>query len=475
MKCIMWLYFFYFLSFQLLESSVNNLAATILSASMVDKIYSIGIALTATGYLCFAMLSRILHQKQWQNFILCVVYICTLISTWNMMSASTNTRFMPWGLSALFLWGYVGGSVHYYILEKTDPKHLGRKLGLFTAGAVVVQYLVQNLAVSWSLFILLLCMILCMCRFLLSFYEKRTDFVFVKESTSTELPKATVLPLEQENTIWAFSLKYPGLILILAACILTASVALMDGVIVSMDAYGISNVNNYTRFLYAIGLIVAGGLADYQNGKYLTIGTLISMLLSIISDGFLASSTTYTLAICCLYFFCGFYVVFFTITSIRFAAQSTFPFLWCGMGRICRGYITAIITIPIVALYGKLGSGILVLINILLTITLVLLYGKEIIGLLIESSVSGYSFEQTNLPDEFKIEQFKKYYKLTDKEALILVPLLFTERETQDIADELDISRRSLQRHISSLYEKTGTTTRVGLLQCYNSEEFLES
>ena len=37
----------------------------------------------------------------------------------------------------------------------------------------------------------------------------------------------------------------------------------------------------------------------------------------------------------------------------------------------------------------------------------------------------------------------------------------------QKIADDMGISRRVLQRHISSMYEKTETQTRVGLLMAY--------
>lgn len=45
--------------------------------------------------------------------------------------------------------------------------------------------------------------------------------------------------------------------------------------------------------------------------------------------------------------------------------------------------------------------------------------------------------------------------------------LLTTEDGVQEIADNLYISRRMVQRYISSIYEKTETKTRLGLFQSY--------
>ena len=41
------------------------------------------------------------------------------------------------------------------------------------------------------------------------------------------------------------------------------------------------------------------------------------------------------------------------------------------------------------------------------------------------------------------------------------------EENVQDIAEALSISRAALYRHIAGLNEKTGTKSRIGLLQFY--------
>ena len=42
-----------------------------------------------------------------------------------------------------------------------------------------------------------------------------------------------------------------------------------------------------------------------------------------------------------------------------------------------------------------------------------------------------------------------------------------TEDDLQCIADSLYISRRMVQRYVTSIYEKTETKTRLGLFQRY--------
>ena len=74
------------------------------------------------------------------------------------------------------------------------------------------------------------------------------------------------------------------------------------------------------------------------------------------------------------------------------------------------------------------------------------------------------SIEKTALFTKERFDSFANTYQLTNKEREIFEILITTETATQEIADMFGISRRGLQRHVASIYEKTGTQTRVGLL-----------
>ena len=77
------------------------------------------------------------------------------------------------------------------------------------------------------------------------------------------------------------------------------------------------------------------------------------------------------------------------------------------------------------------------------------------------------SAENSNARVEVDFECFADVHHLTGREREVLQKLLVSDGSVQDIADELYISRASLYRHISSMNEKTGTKTRVGLIQYY--------
>lgn len=65
------------------------------------------------------------------------------------------------------------------------------------------------------------------------------------------------------------------------------------------------------------------------------------------------------------------------------------------------------------------------------------------------------------------MQRFAESFSLTPRETEVLERLLSTEDGVQEIADSLFISRRVLQRYIASVYEKTGTKSRIGLFQIF--------
>lgn len=79
------------------------------------------------------------------------------------------------------------------------------------------------------------------------------------------------------------------------------------------------------------------------------------------------------------------------------------------------------------------------------------------------------------MEDSNKWELFVKHFCLTPRESEVLKKLIATEDNAQEIADSFYISRRSLQRHIASIYKKTGTKSRIGLFHIYINFMFGET
>lgn len=53
----------------------------------------------------------------------------------------------------------------------------------------------------------------------------------------------------------------------------------------------------------------------------------------------------------------------------------------------------------------------------------------------------------------------------------MLVAVTHDERPFKQVADELGISMRMVQRHLSSIYQKTNTQTRAGLSKAFPSTQ----
>ena len=72
-----------------------------------------------------------------------------------------------------------------------------------------------------------------------------------------------------------------------------------------------------------------------------------------------------------------------------------------------------------------------------------------------------------NLLAQEYLDLFSETYQLTDREKEVLIRMLSTEETGQEMANALFISRRVLVKHTSAIYEKTGSSGRIGLVQNY--------
>ena len=74
------------------------------------------------------------------------------------------------------------------------------------------------------------------------------------------------------------------------------------------------------------------------------------------------------------------------------------------------------------------------------------------------------------MDDHERLQVFSKEYSLTARETEVFCLLVNTEDTLQVIAENLYISRRTLERYISAIYEKTGVKSRIGLIRIYNEK-----
>lgn len=426
----------YFLTFMLTEADINNRTAELLGAGPVNPVYAGGLLCTAGGYLLYGVLcKRFAKQTLGKGSAFCALLLNFLSLVW-----PHPTSFLLGSFFCLLSLGMVGGYLHEQVGNTRPSGRLGTDLGLSMAGAILLQFVLQNSTNSHFVATALL---------LLLTISIAAPFFGGSDAA------AVVDAVPQRPGIF-----WESTVVVLMSCIL----ALQDSIVVLKNANGEIALFSYVRLFYALGLLLAGLLADWHNGCYFTLFVICAAFVSTIAiAAFRGGSTYFNLSMMAMYFYSGFYVMFLTHTYIQKGRGQANSGLISGLGRVLRSVATAVVVMAMIPFSGHESLGVISALSCLFAIAILVFafFGK----LLLPVARAAAQPEPAATFREERFERFFEQYSLTDREREVFRLFVTTEEENQFIADTLGISRRVLQRHIAAIYEKTGTCTRVGLLQ----------
>ena len=77
------------------------------------------------------------------------------------------------------------------------------------------------------------------------------------------------------------------------------------------------------------------------------------------------------------------------------------------------------------------------------------------------------SADDAAIDPEARLKDFASRFSLTPRETEVLAAVTADERPLKHVATDMGISLRVLQRHLTALYQKTGTQSRVGLTKLF--------
>ena len=142
------------------------------------------------------------------------------------------------------------------------------------------------------------------------------------------------------------------------------------------------------------------------------------------------------------------------------------PRFWSGLGRavnnICA-FVTGSLSIRLIQSENQiLRDGLLLVLFVLISIVF-FIYSNA----LYRRKKTEPRSREIKLGEKESLEMFAASFSLTEREKEVLEVILVSDENVQDIAETLMISRAALYRHIASLNEKTGTKSRIGLVQFY--------
>lgn len=277
-------------------------------------------------------------------------------------------------------------------------------------------------------------------------------------------------------------------ILLLACVSLIACVfSTLDNVATLANAQGMFDLSTWPRLLLAVSGIAAGFIFDLTKHRYSTVTILCVAMFSLVSALAIQTGSEVLLGLVIFYLSSGFFVVFFTSSFLRIAMRCANPSLWAGMGRAANNACAALVAIPSMAL---ISSGDIMLISsitiALAMVTLLVAHAlenvrrtarhkAEIEALKLAKLTAAQA--QTAKPQEEpeakapadkstpekRLAAFSEQYSLTPRERDVLSAVCSSEETLQCIADDMGISLRALQKHLTSIYRKSDTQSRAGL------------
>lgn len=256
--------------------------------------------------------------------------------------------------------------------------------------------------------------------------------------------------------------KITGFILVLCVLCMTMIFAALDNAVTLQHAKGSLDVGQWPRLLLAVSGILAGFLFDLKNHRYMSIVMFCVTLLSVLCVLVIVTGGSVLAGLIIFYLSSGFFVVYFTTRFMNYAIKSSVPALWAGMGRAVNNAGAAVVTGGSIAL---VEGGNVILISSVVLLLFVLI---SIAMFATERQQGKKKAEDAQTLD---LGAFAEKYSLTKRETEILEALLNFDDSAKDLAKQLYISRAALYRHISSLNEKTGTKSRIGLIQFYYQQK----
>ena len=414
-----------------------NMISRIVSGhrSVAAQNYALGVS--AVGFVLYPLLCRFCKGNAQTSVSVCAAVISIA------------------GLLLFLILGVFGSAVFYKslcLLE--DNTHIARLTGISYMLGTMLQIANSNLvhidiaeAAILSVFIMLLALMLIRAE---------------KNSVVPALSKS-----EPDGGNGRESLKI-SVILVFFVALMTCIFSTLDNAVTLIHASGEANIGQWPRVLLALSGLLAGFLFDTASRKYMSIVMYCITVLSTTCLVVLQFAGSFTVGLVIFYLAAGFFAVFFTVSFMEIARYTETPELWAGLGRAVNNLVAVLISGGSLAL---LNSG-----NNIAIITIELL-------LFVLASVAAFAYMNKRkaffdgleaeaadkLSDGERLQKLAEQFSLTPREAEVFGLLVNTEDGLQTIADNLYVSRRTLERYVSAIYEKTGARSRIGLVTLYNN------
>ena len=448
------LFAIYMFEYMVTLTFIDQRSADIMGPAWQLYLHYIDYALVALGFVSFALLRRIPEHFTLRRTLLLlpsVAYGCTMLLLFLMQNAAA---FSAAAMGAAYFLGLLGGMVYFCMAAAlADSPRAGRVMALGASGAVLLQYLLQE---YWHIAAgIPVALALGFCA-----------AVYLTVRRPWEWLTQDCLPYEAPKPETARAMTGTLIRLCLNALCLYALGTIYDRQMMLLNVqsgYEDYNLYAWPRLFTIAGYLLVGFLSDAGRGRLLSVATLCTALVALLNPALFGDPAYYTTNMCLFYLHLGASLSYYNLAFWRIAPRTGWPELWAGMGRIATNLFSALLTLtPVSHLSMPAAIGVDAVLFGVLVVSMTV--GGE---LTVARPAPPEAPEQTQ---EQKLHAYCRRCAFTPREAEVFERLITTDDDLQGIADSLYISRRMVQRYVSSIYEKTETKTRLGLFQSYMND-----
>lgn len=452
---LMGLFTFVFLSVEYMFVSRISLLVSQQKATLSQN-YVLGVS--TAGFLLYPLFKHFLNNRLYKLLMIITGLLAVFLTISTNCSKSFEYIFGA-GIILFILLGLVGSNAYYVSACMIRNRHLAKTAGISYFLGILLQFINHNAIhirtiqlVILSVSMLLLFSLLIENERILSRYstDKNTAKTIIESSAKGN----------KHNLLLYISII---VLVILMACLFST----LDSAVTLIHSDGIADIGQGARILLAFSGLAAGFIFDISNRKYTGIIMYCIMILSTLCIVLLEFSKPFVAVLIVFYLSAGFFAVFFTSEFMELSQYAIIPELWAGMGRAVNNVTAAVIASFVLQLLSSdnnLLKIILILVLFVLVSIMSVIYTFEKYYFI--QQFTQHTDEVTN--EQEQLHKLTTQYSFTEREGEVFSYLVTTEDNIQTISEHMHVSRRTLERYISAIYEKTGVKSRVGLINLFN-------
>lgn len=430
----------------------------LISAEGVVGAQAMILGASVVGFLAYALISKLAGGRRALRAVEAVGAIAALVT---IAAAESALAMQIAGCIAFFLLGSLGAEAHWSMARAFEGSpSLAKGAGAAYAAGILLQFLSNQFVPAGIAGAAVLCVgIAALAVFAAAGeHDDETASQAAADSSQQSAPGGAKTAI---RAVWLLAL------VVLLACMFST----LDNVVTLANAQGSISVETWPRLFLAASGLAAGALFDIRERRYMGFIMFAVTVLSTISILAVEAGASPVIGLIVFYLSSGFFVTFFTTTFLQLAPRMRTPQLWAGMGRAANNLCAFTVSGVSVMLTQSGIAAVMIASLILFVLVSVAFVGAGLFRLPStvgerEAIQAGLAAAAAPTPEEVQAE-FISRSGLTPREEEVLRAVTADERPLKQVADDLGISLRMVQRHLTNIYSKTDTQTRAGLTRAF--------